>query len=177
MSRRICLVFAGFSVLAACRLFAQQDAQPADTGNSSQQIQQLQTENAALKKEVDDAAKTIAQLQAQLAATGWKDSTVSGPAPVSGTNAPPRALPLDATNAAPAAAGAPDGTNTPAGGTAPGGANRSYKVVSGDSLWKISHKMYPGDTKNGIEKIKDANKDTLVEGKPLKIGQVLVIPP
>jgi 5'-nucleotidase/UDP-sugar diphosphatase len=120
-------------------------------------------------------------LQAQLAAAGGnhqaEPASGSAPAPVAtATGAatppvPPRALPLDATNAAPAAATAT------AGGTESGGANRSYKVVSGDSLWKISHKMYPGDTKNGIDKIKDANKDTLIEGKPLKIGQVLVIPP
>jgi LysM repeat protein len=84
--------------------------------------------------------------------------------------APPRALPLDATNVI--AGIAPGGTNAPADA----GPSRTYKVVSGDSLWKIAHKMYPGDTKNGIDKIKDANKDTLPEGKPLKIGQVLIIP-
>ena len=83
---------------------------------------------------------------------------------------PPRALPLDATNVISGAA--PGGTNAPADA----GPSRTYKVVSGDSLWKIAHKMYPGDTKNGIDKIKDANKDTLPEGKPLKIGQVLIIP-
>jgi hypothetical protein len=34
--------------------------------------------------------------------------------------------------------------------------------------------MYPGDIVNGMEKIKDANKQ--IAGKPLKIGQILVIP-
>jgi len=48
-------------------------------------------------------------------------------------------------------------------------------VVKGDSLWKIAHKMYPGDTKNGVAKIQEANKDVLGT-KPLKIGQVLIIP-
>ena len=43
------------------------------------------------------------------------------------------------------------------------------------SYWKIAKKMYPGDTKNGVEKIQEANKDA-IGGKPLKIGQVLVIP-
>jgi len=47
--------------------------------------------------------------------------------------------------------------------------------VKGDSLWKIAHKMYPGDTKNGEDKIRDANKDAFA-GKFLKPGQVLVIP-
>ena len=88
---------------------------------------------------------------------------------------PPRALPVDLAHpdagATPAAAGAPGAP--PVISTAGG---RTYKIVSGDSLWKISHKMYPGDTKNGIDKIKEANKDTLIDGKPLKIGQVLIIP-
>jgi hypothetical protein len=35
--------------------------------------------------------------------------------------------------------------------------------------------MYPGDTKNGVAKIQEANKDVLGT-KPLKIGQVLIIP-
>jgi len=48
-------------------------------------------------------------------------------------------------------------------------------VVKGDSLWKIAHKMYPGDTKNGVDKLQEANKDSL-GGKPLKIGQVLIVP-
>ena len=52
---------------------------------------------------------------------------------------------------------------------------RTYTVKSGDSLWKIAHKMYPHDTNNGEEKIKDANKDAF-SAKFLKPGQVLVIP-
>lgn len=74
---------------------------------------------------------------------------------------PPRALPVDLSS--PGTNGAPSATG-----------GRTYKVVSGDSYWKIAKKMYPGDTKNGVEKIQDANKETV--GKPLKIGQVLIIP-
>ena len=148
---------------------------PAQSADASAQ---LQADNAALKKQVDAAARTIAQLQAQLTAAGGQHPTgIAAPSVATGTDmlattnaVPPRALPLDATNAAPVAAGAVSGNE-------PGVPNRTYKVVSGDSLWKISHKMYPGDTKNGIDKIKEANKDTLAEGKPLKIGQVLIIPP
>ena len=77
-----------------------------------------------------------------------------------------QAMPLN-----PAATGNPADPNAP-NGTAPA-ASRTYKVVQGDSLWKIAHKMYPGDTKNGVDKIKDANS---MDGKPLKIGQVLIIP-
>jgi len=172
---------------------------PNSPTQSADDYAKLQADNAALKKQVDDASHTITQLQTQLTQGGKHHAataaaalvpatpapaseaapavpTAATPAPAAAvaateapatTNAapaPPRALPLDATNAA--------GTAAPAAT----GEARSYKIVAGDSLWKIAHKMYPGDTKNGVEKIKEANKDTMPEGKPLKIGQVLVIP-
>jgi len=136
------------------------------------QVTRLQSENAGLKKQADDAARTIAELQSQLAQAGAHriapaDETAP-PVTSSGASAPvpsgtQRAVPLNATAAGASAADA-----------AAGGA-RNYTVVKGDSIWKIAHKMYPGDTKNGVDKIQEANKDAL-GGKPLKIGQVLVIP-
>jgi nucleoid-associated protein YgaU len=195
MSRSICLIIAASFVLAGCDMANGQDAQnnnPAASPAASSEpagddLARLQAENAALKKQVADAAYTIAQLQAQLAKAGVKPSAENNAAiaaalatPTSTygtiTNEPPaspavpavpqRALPLDATNAnvTAAAPGAPDA-----------GPSRSYTVVKGDSLWKIAHKMYPGDTKNGVDKIQEANKDA-IGGKPLKIGQVLIIP-
>jgi LysM repeat protein len=173
---------------------------PNSPAQSADDYAKLQSDNASLKKQVDDAARTIAQLQVQLAHEGkhhaasataavppsplmtpptlapvtpasapsTEGTTTTGPAPAAtaatDTTAAtaPRALPLDATNAAVTTAAAT-------------GESRTYKVVSGDSIWKIAHKMYPGDTKNGVEKIQEANKDTIA-GKPLKIGQVLIIP-
>jgi nucleoid-associated protein YgaU len=143
------------------------------------QLTKLQTDNATLKKEVDDAAHTIAVLQAALANAGITHRDVTAAPPDSAaaadnnppsTNAAPtgplRALPLDATNAV-ANAGAP--------GSPDAGPSRSYTVLKGDSLWKIAHKMYPHDTSNGEDKIRDANKDVF-NGKFLQPGQVLVIP-
>jgi tetratricopeptide (TPR) repeat protein len=157
----------------------------------------LQADNAALKKQVDDATHTIAQLQTKLgrhheggvpanpSATPLtadnNSSSASTPPPASdssstapSTNAPPsgpqRALPLDATNAMVNTVN-PNATNS----TADAGPSRTYTVIKGDSLWKIAHKMYPGDTKNGVDKIQEANKDA-IGTKPLKIGQVLIIP-
>jgi len=170
MSRSICLTIAASFILAGCNLAYSQDTQnnnPAASPASSSvsagdDVAKLQAENATLKKEVADAARTIAQLQAQLAKAGITPSADTNAAPAG----PLKALPLDATNAvaSPAAPGAPDA-----------GPSRSYTVVKGDSLWKIAHKMYPGDTKNGVDKIQEANKDA-IGGKPLKIGQVLIIP-
>lgn len=103
---------------------------------------------------------------AAAAAVGATNTAAAAPTP-------PKALPLDAPNPAVTTTGTATAAGAPA---ADAGPTRTYKIVAGDSLWKIAHKMYPGDTKNGIDKIKDANKDVLIEGKPLKIGQVLVIP-
>ena len=157
------------------------DAYAASLPNASPtagQMIKLQAENSALKKQADDAARTIAELQSQLAQAGAHrtapaDVPVPSVTPSVGDIAvgappsagPPRAMPLGAANGASAAGGAaPDA----AGG-------RTYTVAKGDSIWKIAHKMYPGDTKNGVDKIQEANKDA-IGGKPLKIGQVLVIP-
>lgn len=198
MSRSICLTLAVSLVLAGCNLAHSQDAQntnppaasaPDSSAPAGDDVATLQAENAALKKEVADAKQTIATLQTALAQAGIKNqattSSAESPAPANppdaaaaadntapDTNAAPagplKALPLDDTNAV-ANAAAP-GASTPDAGP-----SKTYKVVKGDSLWKIAHKMYPGDTKNGVDKIEEANKDA-IGGKPLKIGQVLIIP-
>jgi nucleoid-associated protein YgaU len=87
--------------------------------------------------------------------------------------APPRAVAVDTNAPDVNAVPPPGGTNEAS--TVPAGPSRTYTVVKGDSLWKIAHKMYPGDTKNGEDKIRDANKDAMA-GKFLRPGQVLIIP-
>jgi len=169
---------------------------PNSPTQSADDYAKLQADNASLKKQVEDATRTIGQLQAQLAQSGKHHAPAVQPAPAAAASPAPAAAPVvestpeavPATPAAPAPTAAispralPVGNTTeaatPATSTAPaatGEAPRSYKVVSGDSIWKIAHKMYPGDTKNGVAKIEEANKDTL-GNKPLKIGQVLIIP-
>jgi nucleoid-associated protein YgaU len=168
MLRRLSLTFAASLALAVCtphHALAQTDAAAPTT--SGDDVTALKAENAELKKEVSDAQQTITQLQAKLAAqpaAAATDTTSAAPA----NAGPQKALPLDAPNPNIASTGS---TNAPADA----GPSRSYTVVKGDSIWKIAHKMYPGDTKNGVEKIQEANKDA-IGGKPLKIGQVLVIP-
>jgi LysM repeat protein len=144
-------------------------------------MDKLTSDNAALKKQVDDANTTIAELQDKLKhheAVAAASTDVSAPPPASAAtdapaepaiSGPKKALPVDP---AEAATGSADADTNSTGAAAPGA--RSYTVVKGDSYWKIAKKMYPGDTKNGVAKIQEANKQTM--GKPLKIGQVLVIP-
>ena len=157
--------------------------------STSSALARLQLENNGLKKQAADASHTIATLQTQLAnmqqqvadanaraaaatpaapgapATGVPPATVGGGGAVASTPAPVIApAPIVPATPAPGTASTPD-----AGGA------RTYTVKSGDSLWKIAHKMYPKDTTNGEEKIKDANKDAFAN-KFLKPGQVLVIP-
>jgi LysM repeat protein len=179
----------------------------------------LQGDNAALKKQVSDATRTITQLQKQLTQAMKHHGHVSGmtaiaaadpapaasdadkpemgspPATADSTNTPPatdtpvaadtapatNAAPMRATavdtnapdvNAAPVTAAPIVGTN--GGPVAPAAPARSYTVVKGDSVWKIAKKMYPGDTKNGEDKILGANAG--LDPKRLKIGQVLVVP-
>ena len=145
---------------------------------SADDMNKLTTENAALKKQVDDANTTISQLQDKLK---QQPAVVAAAAPDAAAPAAPagpkKALPVDpavaaAGNADTDAAAAPAAAD--AGSGAPPAGARSYTVVKGDSYWKIAKKMYPGDTKNGVAKIQEANKQTM--GKPLKIGQVLVVP-
>jgi tetratricopeptide (TPR) repeat protein len=171
-----------------------------NAGPSADDMTKLQADNAALKKEVDDANNTISKLQTKLTesekvaaappapmeatvptatSTSADESSTAagGPAtaapPASGAPAgPQRALPVDQTTAAEGNAST-DNASTNAAPVSTAGA-RSYTVVKGDSYWRIAKKMYPGDTKNGVAKIQEANKQTM--GKPLKIGQILVVP-
>ena len=159
------------------------------TGPTAEDMAKLQSENDALTKEVGDAKTTISELQAKLNARQEMAAAAPAPpvpapadessnaAPASATPSPSapvsplRALPVDQAVAASGNAATDNATN---GAPAAPGAARSYTVVKGDSYWKIAKKMYPGDTKNGVAKIQEANKQTM--SKPLKIGQVLVIP-
>ncbi len=173
------------------------------TQQNAEQLAKLQTENGELKKDLEETTQKLVGMQQQVidlkqqvidmknAAINSIEGSASptprvvmmnpGPPPPpmpsvypgvlaqgSNTSLAARATPADPNAPVPSTTGA---TPAPQSGDV-----RTYTVVSGDSLWKIAHKMYPGDTKNGIDKIKDANKDTLKEGKPLKVGQVLVIP-
>jgi nucleoid-associated protein YgaU len=143
--------------------------------SSSAALAKLQIENGALKKQAYDAARTIAQLQSQLAQISHPADT-GAVEPVTGAPPPPVAPePAIIVASSPGATPAPPlaGTNAVAMPAAPG--VRTYTVVKGDKLWTIAKRMYPGHTKEGVDKIQEANKDAL-GNKPLKIGQVLIIP-
>ncbi len=156
--------------------------------SSSSALAKLQIENAALKKQAADAGHTISELQNQLAQANARVAAIppptsepatgaQPPSPIVGNGPAVSTVPGTVAPVGPALAGTPAGAN-PAPGTASdaaAGGARTYTVGKGDSLWKIAHKMYPHNTTEGEEKIKDANKDAFTN-KFLKPGQVLIIP-
>jgi len=164
---------------------------------NADELAKLQNDNAALKKQADDASKTIAELQSQLTKHHGHQAMQTpppaehlGPAPVVMTPAdlgapsspPPNVAPEGPLRAVAVDTNAPDVNAMPPPGVAgtngapaaPSGPSKTYTVVKGDSIWKIAHKMYPGDTKNGEDKILGANPG--IDPKRLKLGQVLVVP-
>ncbi len=56
----------------------------------------------------------------------------------------------------------------------PAGGEKTYTVVSGDTLWKIASQHYGNG--NQYMKIFEANRDILDDPDKIKVGQVLKIP-
>ena len=148
----------------------------------------LQSENLALHKELDEKAVKIAELESRLAkmastvaaapATPLSTAPVAENAPVAASeSAAPAALPATAAVMPASILGTPA---TPPQKEAPvmqtSMPQRTHTIQSGDTLWKISKIYYSSDVMGGIQKIKKANADVLKEGKPLKIGTVIVVP-
>jgi tetratricopeptide (TPR) repeat protein/phage tail protein X len=133
----------------------------------------LQSENANLKKQLEEANALLAH---RLSGGGVPVEPVPQATAAAAVGAPagPAAPPAPgAVEVRPAPSSA---AQTPAIAPAISGGSRTYTIQQGDSLWKISSRFYPGDTKNGVERIKEANREALPEGKPLKIGTIITIP-
>ena len=179
---------------------------PNSTAQNSDETARLQNENTALKKQVDDASRTIAQLQTKLShghhhgqlamqtpppAQGPDASMIAaGPTPVipvADTAAPVVDASTNATPAGPQRATAVD-TNSPDVNTPPptvAGTNGAPAAPTGPSR---SYTVVKGDRVDRIaKKMYGAGhviegRDKIMAGNPgldpkkLKIGQVLVIP-
>jgi len=168
-------------------------------GDNQSISRDLETAN----QKIADLTGQLASAQKDLAANSPNLQTTSGapvqntpvqdtpsapaPAPVATPVTPPAGTELATPAPAPAApAPAPEvSTAAPAPAPAapamaappaPAAAAKTYTIASGDTLWKISKKFYPGKVLDGIDKIKAANPDTLPPGKPLKIGTQIKIP-
>ncbi len=139
----------------------------------------IQSENASLKQQLQASIKSTSELEKALGSQPHSAMPASAPvtapvtSPVASTGqsmaASQSAAELSSVPATPApAVAAPAPVST--------GAAHTHTIQAGDSLWKISSTYYRGDVKNGVERIKQANPQVLVEGKPLKIGTVLTIP-
>jgi nucleoid-associated protein YgaU len=146
-------------------------------GNSSTAVlARLELENAVLKKQAGDAAHTIGTLQSQLAQASAR--VVNTPEPAAGPGPAPAPNGIGPTPAHVVVAGiTPGSTNALASPAVPDPTSaRTYTVVKRDTIWTIAKRMYPGHTKEGVDAITEANQEQIGK-KPLKIGQVLIIPP
>lgn len=107
---------------------------------------------------------------------------VPTPAPAPTPTPAPAPAPAPAPTPAPAPAPAPSVTPSPApvppaASAAPAAvptAGSTYKVVKGDSLWKISKKAYGNGSL--YMKIFNANKKILKDPSKIYVGQILMIP-
>lgn len=123
-------------------------------------LQRLQTENAALKRDLDQARQQLAYFQ---------QTRASSPAPAPrAAAAVPEAEPVSVSSRTPSARPA-----APAAKPAAAGA-RVYVVAQGDTLSRISTRMY--GTPNRWKDIYEANRDRLASPAALKLGQELKIP-
>ncbi len=161
---------------------------------NAEMFAKLQSENANLKKELEDAQSRAARLdQQQKNADAAATAATSAPAPVAPVAQPtpepvaPKATvatPTPAVPAAPVAHPAAAATVPVAPSTAPTATPaatavteaRSHTIAKGDTLWKIARKYYKGDVNANMDKIKAANASQVDFTKPLKLGTVLVIP-
>ncbi|PTX99448.1 hypothetical protein DB346_16535 [Verrucomicrobia bacterium LW23] len=156
-----------------------------------------------LRLEQAKVAKLEAMKDQQPSLAGGGPSSAADPNAPPGTTPAGGGIPLPPAGGGapvlPAGGGAPvlppaDGSGTPAlppgGGLPPaaGASNipdgaKTYTIQKGDTLWKIAQKNYKdrdkergGDIMGLIAKIKEANKDVLVNERSLKPGVVIVLP-
>jgi nucleoid-associated protein YgaU len=158
---------------------------------NSEELARVQKENLGLKAEIEDLKRAKAQLKQQLDAAGLAAATPepAAPAPVPETTPaeaaapePPKVVPLDKAmtgvpKAVPVAGGEAKGKPAPGAAAAPAAAPRSYVIQPGDSMTKIAKKMYPKLARGeAIQKIMEANKETVSDPAKIRAGQTLVIP-
>ncbi len=126
------------------------------------QIRTLTAENAALRQQLGLVHPALANTS-----PGQNGIALNGLPPSPSENI--ATAPLNPANIKGATA-----TTTNPTATAKPGAARTYTVQAGDTLARISTKMYGSSTK--WKDIYDANQDQLPSPKALKAGQVLKIP-
>lgn len=128
-------------------------------------------------------ASEVQRLEEQVAQLSEQKTRLEGELSTARTTAD--APPPDATESESESAGSADrqaasdekGSSSsdarPSSGVPPG--SKLYTVKDGDYLTKIAGAVYGDSTSERIKAITDAND--LVRGTPLKVGQVLIIPP
>lgn len=115
----------------------------------AEQLQRLQSENAALKRDLDQARQQLGFLQQT------RPAADAGRSAVASADAARRPV-----------------ANSPSAATAAG--MRTYTVQAGDTLSSISTRMYGSSAR--WRDIYEANRDRLSDPGALKLGQALRIP-
>ena len=177
---------------AYTKLQADNQSLSRDLETANQKIADLTTQLASAQKDLAANSPNLQTASGAPVQNTPVQDTPSAPAPAPVT--PPAGTELVSSGQAPAAVQAPAPAPAPApevstaapapappapaaaAPSAPAPAAKTYTIASGDTLWKISKKFYPGKVLDGIDKIKAANPDTLPPGKPLKIGTQIKIP-
>ncbi len=160
--------------------------QPNSPIQSADELARLQRENLVLKQQMEEGRKASDDLQKQI--TDAQARLQSSEQALAAANQRVIQAQQQAAAAASSRGGDPatpppaqlvETTSPPAGTPHPSPSSSGAKehvVQSGDTLWKIAAKHYPGRVKEGVDLITQANKDTLPDPAKLKLGQTLLIP-
>jgi len=171
--------------------------QPNSPIDSANEIARLSKENLKIKSDLDEMHRVTAKYERQLgqleknfqesqarlqaaiaaqqaaaensaaSATQQRPTTPGDfTSTASSPSVPPVTRPFD---------GLPDSAPANQQAALPDGA-RQHIVKSGDTVWKIAAQYYPGNIKEGVDKIVAANKDSMPNPAKLKLGQPLIIP-
>ncbi|MFQ3670220.1 MAG: LysM peptidoglycan-binding domain-containing protein [Verrucomicrobiia bacterium] len=140
---------------------------------NAEEIARISRENVELKQQ-------LARAEAALAKAGASPASPALPppplAPLATSTIPPPAPEPVEEMAPPLAEVAAVEDVQPVPATASVGGPRIHTVRSGETLWRIASKHYPGDVRGGIQRILDANPILAGDSKNLRPGQELTLP-
>jgi tetratricopeptide (TPR) repeat protein len=143
---------------------------------NASEFTKLQTDKELLSKQNEQNVAHIAALEAKLRMAEEKLAAVppsAPPVPVTPPTAPVPTAAVPPGKTPPAAPPRP--ATTPPAAVEPARPT-TYTIQAGDNPWRIAQKFYPKDINGGIEKLKQANPETMSDVRKLKPGVVINLP-